>query len=71
MVSILQDAKALTQASIDIAMRRVVGPDYKPMSDVWTQYPDMKWDDGMAAFYDVPWTVVTPENADALLKDRQ
>jgi putative xylitol transport system substrate-binding protein len=72
MTSILQDAKALTQASIDIAMRRVKGPDYKPMSPVWEQYANtMKWDDGMAAFYDVPWTVVTPENADALLKDRQ
>ena len=38
MTSILQDAKAQMQASIDIAMRAVFGPSYRPMSSIWKQY---------------------------------
>ena len=43
MVSILQDAKAQMHGSIDVALRAVIGPEYKPMSDIWAQYePECK-----------------------------
>ncbi len=71
MTSILQDAKAQMHASIDVAMRAVLGPSYKPMSPIWRQYEkDMKWNDGQSRHYLVPWTVVTPTNADELLANR-
>ncbi|SKA27903.1 substrate-binding domain-containing protein [Consotaella salsifontis] len=71
MTSILQDARGQAQGSIDVAMKAVVGDDYKPMSDIWEQYKGkMEWNDGKTKRYDVPWTIVTPENVDALLKDR-
>ena len=69
--SILQDANAQAQGALDVALRHLVGPSYKPEGELWTEYADqMKWDDGMAADYNVPWTPVTPENADALLAKR-
>ncbi len=72
MTSILQDAKAQMQASIDLAMRAVVGPSYRPMSPIWKQYEkDMKWNDGQSKHYLVPWTVVTSANADELLAGRK
>jgi len=72
MTSILQDAQAQMHASIDVAMRAVLGPGYKPMSPVWKQYEkDMKWNDGQSRHYLVPWTVVTPKNADELLASRK
>ncbi len=71
MTSVLQDAKAQMHASIDIAMRAVLGPGYKPMSPIWQQYEkDMKWNDGQSRHYLVPWTVVTIKNADELLANR-
>jgi len=42
-------------------------PDYKPMSEIWTHYTDMPWNDGKDKAYNVPWTPVTAENVDALL----
>ncbi|CAH2603314.1 Sugar ABC transporter substrate-binding protein [Rhodovastum atsumiense] len=72
MTSILQDAKGQMQGSIDVAMRAVLGPDYQPMSPIWAQYgKDMPWNDGQSKRYDVPWTIVTPANADALLEARK
>ncbi len=72
MTSILQDAKAQMHASIDLAMRAVVGPSYRPMSSIWKQYErDMKWNDGQSKHYLVPWTVVTSANADELLAGRK
>lgn len=70
MASILQDGAAQAQGALDLAIAKVV-PDYKPMSDVWTKYPDMKWEDGKAKEYNVPWTPVTAENVDALLAERK
>ncbi|MDQ7778073.1 MAG: substrate-binding domain-containing protein [Paracoccus aminovorans] len=70
MASILQDGAAQAQGALDLAIARVL-PDYKPMSDVWTKYPDMKWQDGKAKEYNVPWTPVTAENVDALLAERK
>jgi len=62
-LSIRQDAKTQAQGALDVALRTVIGPSYKPMSTVWTQYPQMPWGDGTAKLYDVPWTLVTQENA--------
>lgn len=70
MASILQDGAAQAQGALDLAIAQVI-PDYKPMSEAWTKYPDMKWQDGKAKEYNVPWTPVTAENVDALLAERK
>lgn len=72
MVSILQDAHAQMQGSIDVALRAVKGSSYQPQSDIWKQYAgQMQWDNGTAKRYSVPWTVVTTENAAQLLDARK
>ncbi|MBL4926841.1 substrate-binding domain-containing protein [Fuscibacter oryzae] len=70
MASILQDGAAQAQGALDLAIAAVL-PDYKPMSEIWTAYPDMPWADGKAKEYSVPWTPVTADNVDALLAARQ
>lgn len=72
MVSILQDANGQAQGALDIALRRLAGEGYKPMSEVWNEYASqMPWGGGTATEYSVPWTPVTAGNADALLAKRQ
>lgn len=72
MMSILQDGRAQMQGAIDVAMRAVQGKSYKPMSLIWAQYSGLlQWQDGQAKVYEIPWTIVTPENADRLLQMRQ
>ena len=72
MASILQDARAQMQASIDVALRAVLGPGYKPLSPIWKQYAgSLEWNDGQSKRYAIPWTVVTPANADSLLQGRK
>lgn len=72
MVSILQDAHAQMQGSIDVALRAVKGSSYQPQSDIWKQYEgQMQWDNGTAKRYSIPWTVVTTENAAQLLDARK
>jgi len=72
MVSILQDAHAQMQGSIDVAVRAVKGESYQPQSTIWKQYADkMAWDDGKAKRYSVPWTEVTSDNATQLLDARK
>jgi putative xylitol transport system substrate-binding protein len=72
MVSILQDARAQAQGALDILLRKLVGPSYKPSSPIWAQYAKgMPWNDGQDKVYNVPWTPITLQNADTLLKDRQ
>ena len=72
MMSILQDAKAQSHGALDVALRHLVGPEYKPMSPIWEQYKDrLSWNDGMEKIYNVPWTPITLDNADALLADRK
>jgi putative xylitol transport system substrate-binding protein len=73
MFSILQDARAQAQGALDIAIYHARGmPEgFEPQSDIWESYPDMPWNGGTEAIYNVPWTPVTPENADALLATRQ
>jgi len=62
-LSIRQDATTQAQGALDVTLRKLIGPTYKPMSTVWTLYPKMPWGDGTARLYDVPWTMVTKENA--------
>ena len=69
MTSILQDARAQAMGSLDVAAK-LADPNYKPQSDVWTQYPEMPFNDGKSANYNVPWTPVTPANVDGLLAFR-
>jgi putative xylitol transport system substrate-binding protein len=72
MVSFLQDARAQAQGALDLALRAVKGDSYQPQSEIWKQYEkDMPWNGGTQKNYNVPWTPVTPENVDALLKQRQ
>jgi putative xylitol transport system substrate-binding protein len=72
MVSFLQDAKAQAQGGLDLALRAVKGDSYQPQSEIWKQYEkEMPWNDGTQKEYKVPWTPITLENVDALLKERQ
>ena len=71
MTSILQDAVAQAQGALDLAIFHAKKGDYKPQSDIWSKYPDMQFNDGKSAVYNVPWTPVTAENVDELLKSRQ
>ncbi|MDQ0394891.1 substrate-binding domain-containing protein [Labrys monachus] len=70
MTSILQDARAQAQGSLDVAAK-LADPSYQPQSDIWQQYPEMKWGDGKEKTYNVPWTKVTTDNVDKLLSFRQ
>lgn len=72
LTSILQDAKAQMHAAIDLAMRAVLGPGYKPLSPIWKQYEgSLAWNDGQGKHYSIPWTVVTAANVDQLLQKRK
>jgi putative xylitol transport system substrate-binding protein len=72
MSTILQDANAQAQGSIDLAFRKLIGPSYQPMSAIWKQYPgQLSWGDGTQTEYLVPWTPVTSENVDRLLAVRR
>lgn len=71
MTSILQDAHAQAQGALDLAILYARKGDYKPESNIWAQYPDMKWDGGKNKIYNVPWTPVTMSNVDALLATRK
>lgn len=70
MASILQDGAAQAQGALDLAIAAKI-PGYKPMSEIWTQYTDMPWNDGKDKGYSVPWTPVTADNVDALLALRK
>jgi len=72
MVSILQDARGQAQGGLDVLLRQIEGPGYKPRAVLWTEYADagVSWRDGTARQYNVPWTPITTQNADALLAKR-
>lgn len=71
MTSILQDANGQMQGAIDVALKAVLGDKYQPMSDIWKQYQGkLEWNNGQSKHYYIPWTKITPENADQLLKAR-
>lgn len=73
MASVLQDASAQSQGALDVLLRKLIGADYKPRSAMWAQYSaaGLQWDDGAARVYNIPWTPITPQNADALLAQRK
>lgn len=69
MITNFQDAQAQAQGALDVALRAVKGPSYKPRSTIWQEYSEkMPWGDGTAKSYSVPWTEITPANVDAYLK---
>ncbi|MEO2039569.1 MAG: substrate-binding domain-containing protein [Martelella sp.] len=70
MHSILQDGQAQALGAIDVAIK-AVNPDYEPTSGIWEKYPEMQWNNGESKQYNVPWTPVTADNVDELLKERQ
>jgi putative xylitol transport system substrate-binding protein len=70
LTSILQDAKGQMQGSIDVAMAAVKGSSYQPQADIWKE-SGMDWNDGKSKHYLIPWTSVTPQNADRILEARQ
>lgn len=70
--TLLQDATAQSQGAIDLALRALIGPSYRPMSPIWREYPgQLDWDGGARAAYMVPWVPVTRENVDRLLATRR
>lgn len=71
MTSILQDASAQAQGALDLAISSAKKGEYKPESSIWSQYPDMPFNDGKDKQYNVPWTPVTSENVDKLLETRK
>jgi putative xylitol transport system substrate-binding protein len=72
MVSILQDATGQAQGALDLALRAVIGENYKPTAKCWIQYKDgMPWGDSLQKVYNVPWTPITNDNVDSLLKERE
>lgn len=67
MVSVLQDAKAQSQGALDVLLRHIKGDKYQPQSDIWEFYGEqMPWNGGNEKHYDIPWTLITKENSDAL-----
>lgn len=71
MISFLQDGQGQMQGAIDVALRAVKGKGYQPESAVWQQYKDrLQWNNGQSKVYEIPWTKVTDENVDSLLKFR-
>ncbi len=73
MVSVLQDANAQAQGALDVLMRNLIGPSYKPRAQLWSQYAGagLAWGDGTAKAYSIPWTPITTQNADAMLAARK
>ncbi|AHF90490.1 ABC-type sugar transport system, periplasmic component [Opitutaceae bacterium TAV1] len=68
-VSVLQDSKAQGQGALDVLLRHIIGPEYKPQSDIWEFYGDrMPWNGGNEKHYDIPWTLITAQNADSLAR---
>ena len=68
MTTFFQDSEAQAQGALDVALRTVIGPSYKPRSEIWSIYGSkMQWGDGTAKNYAVPWTQVTPANAQTIL----
>ncbi|MNM98616.1 ABC transporter periplasmic-binding protein YtfQ precursor [compost metagenome] len=63
----LQDAQAQSQGALDLALRTLIGKDYKPQSVIWERYANnVTWGEGTDKAYIIPWVPVTSNNADAL-----
>lgn len=73
MVSVLQDASAQAQGGLDVLLRNIKGSSYVPRSAIWENYKaaGLVWGDGTAKHYNIPWTPITKQNADAMLATRK
>jgi putative xylitol transport system substrate-binding protein len=72
MFSILQDAEGQAAGALDVALRAKIGESYQPRAAVWKQWEkEMPWNGGTEKAYFIPWTVITAENADDLLKHQK
>lgn len=71
MATILQDAAAQAQGALDVALAKIGNADEFSLSKTWSAYPDLDWNNGQDDSYNIPWTVVTNDNVDSLLNQRQ
>ena len=59
-VTIYKYARAEGQGAVDLALRQVIGADFKPQSEVWKDL--MEWKDGTQKDYTVPWLILDKDN---------
>jgi len=64
----LQDATGQAQGALDLALRVIIGEEYKPQADCWKY---MEWGQSLQKVYNVPWVPVTDSNVDQLLAGRE
>ena len=69
--SLLQDARGQAEGALDVLLREIIGEEYEPQGQLWTQYDEMEWQGGTAEQYNVPWTRITQDNVEELLEDRE
>lgn len=69
--SLLQDARAQAEGSLDVLLRHLIGESYEPLGELWTRYPELEFSDGTAKEYNVPWTRISPDNVEQLLEERE
>jgi putative xylitol transport system substrate-binding protein len=68
MITNFQDAQAQAQGALDLALRAILGPTYKPRSAIWAEYKAaMPWGDGTKKMYTVPWTEIVSTNSNVFL----
>ncbi len=61
LLTLHQDALTEAQGAIDLTLRHLIGPSYEPLSQCWSKYDELDWNDGTDMFYPVPWTVYTAD----------
>lgn len=59
-VTLYKYARAEGQGAVDLALRQVIGTEYKPQSEVWNGL--MEWKDGTQKDYVVPWLILDKDN---------
>jgi putative xylitol transport system substrate-binding protein len=59
LTTLYKDAHMEGQGALDLALRALMGADYKPQSDIWSGA--MKWD-ASAKLFVVPWKPITAAN---------
>jgi ABC-type sugar transport system substrate-binding protein len=71
MTTVLQDANGQAQGLIDVILRYLEGPSYKPRASIWSiNGGTADWKEGGATKVLVPWIPVTPNNVDQLIEMR-
>jgi hypothetical protein len=65
-------AEGQAAGALDVALRAKIGGSYQPKAAVWKEWEkEMPWNGETEKAYFIPWTEITPENADALLKHQK